>query len=195
MERNFIGKITYVTVTLALFAILFNCASFTVKAENTQNVSGEVVTIQAETDAFDAPAEDANVVHSFTVGETAFVTGEESGFKTVFWKGQILYIKEGFTRKDTGTSSDSSQSAEKEAVPMDDGVAIGEVLKAELDKEFEQAAMEDVAVVESYIRQEESKKRALIWKIVIGVLVVGILVVSVIIGIKNSKSESVEAKG
>ena len=194
MKRKCTEKLVCAIGMLALFTIIFNHVPMIVSAENAQNLSGEVVTLQSATDALDAPSEDANVVHSFTVGESAFVTGEENGFKTVFWKGQILYIKEGFTLKNAGVA-DAAQSEEKETAPMDDGVVIGEVLKADLDKEFEQAAMEDVAVVESYIRQEEAKKRALIWRIVIGALVFGILVVSVIIGIKNSKSESVEAKG
>lgn len=198
----------------------------TVYAAAASTISGKVVAIEAETDALDAPSESANVVHTFAAGESAFITGEENGFKTIFWQGKTLYIKEGVTYKRGSASSgagaesesgdaDGSQvetsseeanedsssedkmednalensEAATEKVPLDDGELTGEALKEALEKEFEQAAIEDVTVVESFVRQEEAKKKALIWKIVIGALVVGLLVVSVIIGLKNKNAD------
>lgn len=222
MNRNTIVKILSGIGAAILALVLALQPMKTVYAAAASTISGKVVAMEAETDALDAPSESAQVVHTFAAGESAFITGEEKGFKTIFWQGKTLYIKEGVTYKGGSASSGAGSEAEsgnadvsqaetssEEAtedsssednalenseasatkdVPLDDGLT-GEALQKALEKEFEQAAIEDVTVVESFVRQEEAKKKALIWKIVIGALVVGLLVVSVIIGLKNKNAD------
>ncbi len=141
--------------------------------EESITYTGHVMALDQAADAYDAPSEDANVAKSFAAGDTVFVTGEDGDYTSIYYAGKVLYIKK----------SDISEEAIAAAA-----AAIEEQNKA-LEEEFAQKTEEDIAYVNAFMRQQESQKKALIWKIVIGVLVGLIAIVSVIIGIKNNKKE------
>ena len=133
-------------------------------------ISGEVYVLAEDADALDAPSNSANVVHTFKAGETVFVTGMEGSYKTVFYQGQTLYLKNASLI--VGTIDNNTET------------------EGSLEEEFAKQSAEDAAYIEAFVRQQDAQKRAVIWKIVIGVLVVGLLAISVIIGLRSRKDNT-----
>lgn len=133
-------------------------------------ISGEVYVLAEDADALDAPSDSANVVHTFKAGETVFVTGMENSYKTVFYQGQTLYLKNASFI--VGTNDNNTET------------------EGSLEEEFAKQSEEDAAYIEAFVRQQDAQKRAVIWKIVIGVLVVGLLAISVIIGLRSRKDNT-----
>ena len=175
--------------TAALMLSLWGQAQVTAYAnddvsysEDAVSFSGSIATLDEAADAYASPSESAQVVHSFAAGDNVFITGEDSGFKAVFFQGETLYIKGDVALK--ASAVDANSAVADEEIPLD----TDEYDKA-LRAEFEQAALEDAAYAEAFLRQQEALKKALIWKIVIGALIAGLLVVSVIIGLKNKKND------
>ena len=139
----------------------------TTYSEDAVSIPGGLLILGKDADAYDVPAEGANVVHHFAAGETVFLTGEEGDYKTIFYKGETLYIRS----EDTVSATDGDAA-----------------LQDELQEEMKLTAQADITYVDSFLRIQKSERNALIWKIVIAVLVVAIIAVSVVIGIRNSKN-------
>ena len=179
INRNFLTAVLAISI-FTMIPVVSHASEGVSFSEKSETFSGEAVTLEAATDAFETPSEDGNVAYTFSAGDSVFVTGEEGEFKTIFYQGKTLYIKEGFSGgKQTLGDDTGSQSVIS--------VESDEYDKA-LRQEFEEAEKENAAFIEAYVRLQSAKKRALIWKIVIGVLVVALLAISVIIGLKNKKA-------
>ena len=141
-------------------------------SQDAQSVSGQIIALSEDAKAYASPDESADVVQSFSKGETVYVLGESDGWYQIFYKGETLYVK------NSAITNEDSLESQKQA----------QELAQEVTEELEEAKKQDVIDTETYERQKISKRNALIWKIVIGVLVAAMLIVSVIIGIKSSKA-------
>ena len=142
-------------------------------SEDTQALSGQVMTLSQDTKAYGTPSTTAEVKLSFSKGETVFVVEESDGWFQIFYKGEELYIPS-TSFDETAVEDAKGQAAE---------------LAQEASEELKAAEKRDIVEIETIERQRESYRNSIIWKIVIGVLVVLIIVVSVIIALKNKKSD------
>ena len=171
-------KIVRIAVMAALLSIVLIRVS--VYADDTDSFdnsaptySGYVQELDADVKAYTEPKEGAEVGAEFTSGNSVYITGEAEGYYSIFYQGQELYIK---------TDDISSDSKDK-------SIEVNKAIEEEAGKELETNEKMDATYVESYERQLESARNALIWKIVIGVLVAAFIAVSVIIAVKNNKKD------
>ncbi len=180
MKKTFFVRVFFVAFMVAFMA-LSGAFSATAQASadgdpvpfNSEavQISGSIVTLDQDTKAYASPSEDSEVLYEFVAGDPIFVSGQEGDFTSIYYAGKTMYIK---TEAITQTALAASEEAAKE-------------MEQELADEAEARSQRDQAYLETLIRQEEQKKNALIWKIIIGVLVVAIIAVSVAIGISNNK--------
>ncbi len=134
-------------------------------------ITGYPIALPQAATAYDAPSEDANVVHEFAAGDPIFKIGEDNGYIVINYKGESLYIKSDVFDAESMAAAEASVAAQAE----------------EVAKELEQMQQNDQTYVDSYMRQLKSQRNALIWKIVIGVLVALFIIISVVIAVQNSK--------
>ena len=174
-------KIIRIAVMAALLSIVLIRAN--VYADDTDSFdnsaptySGYVQELDADVKAYTEPKDDAEVGAEFSKGGSVYITGEADGYYSIFYQGEELYIK---TDDISSAARDKSNENNK-------------AIEEEAGKELEANEKMDVTYVESFERQLDSARNALIWKIVIGVLVVAFIAVSVIIAVRNNKQE--EAK-
>ena len=163
----------YLGLAVACFLISFAPVNAQENSEDVQNFTGQVMTLSEDSLAYPEPDEVSGEARAFTKGESVFVVEESDGWYKIFFKGENLYIPK------EGISEEAAMEAEKQS----------EELAAEVQEELKEVSRQYEVDLEAYERQNVSKRNAMIWKIVIGVLVVVIIVMSVIIGIKNMKSE------
>ena len=135
--------------------------------------SGYVQELDADVKAYTEPKDGAEVGAEFSKGGSVYITGEADGYYSIFYQGEELYIK---TDDISSAARDKSNENNK-------------AIEEEAGKELEANEKMDVTYVESYERQLDSARNALIWKIVIGVLVVAFIAVSVIIVVRNNKKD------
>ncbi|MBR4667563.1 MAG: hypothetical protein IKO76_02260 [Butyrivibrio sp.] len=141
-------------------------------------ITGYPIALPQAATAYDAPSEDANVVHEFAAGDPIFKIGEDNGYIVINYKGESLYIKSDVFDAESMAAAEASNAAQAE----------------EVSKELEQMQQNDQTYVDSYMRQVKSQRNALIWKIVIGVLVALFVAISVIIAVQNSKKGNSAAR-
>ena len=173
MRRECVKRIIVVFMLVLIATLNSAVVGFTSYAndeasfsESGVSISGFPVVLTNDVKAYSTPSESGDVANTFAGGEAVFITGEDGGFTTIFYKGETLYIK----------TSDIS-----------DNIADADSGSDELAAEFEQKAQNDVTYIDSYLRQQRSQRNALIWKIIIGALVAAIIIISIVIGVKNNK--------
>lgn len=180
------------------------------------SVIGRVTELSADADAYVSKDTSSQKKMSFKKGESVFVLGSGDGWYEIFYKGENLYIPE------NTISQEKVAEAEQQASEQSSALAVEQVAQAEemdkgteelleeiketkgseevteddlgeaLDKEFKEYERQDAAVSEAFEREQQAKRNALIWKIVIGVLVVAIIALSVVIAVKNKKADEEE---
>lgn len=142
-------------------------------ASDQGTLSGQIMTLSDNTNAYATTDESAEVVHSFNKGETVYVVGESDGWYQIFYKGEDLFIPS------SSITSEAALEAQKQS----------EELAEEVNEELKAAEKKDVAEIEAYWRQRKSERNAMLWKIIIAILVVAIIAVSVVTGIQNAKAD------
>ena len=177
-KSKWYSKFISCIAALGIFMAIFSAQNVTAFAEDDVPfkeesivITGMVVYLEEPAKALDAPSDNANVIHEFAAGDPIFKIGEDNGYIVINYNGNSLYIKSESVSEETIASAEASNAAMEEAVA----------------KEFEQLQQSDQTFVDSYLRQQQSQKNALIWKIVIGVLVALFIIISVVIAIQNSK--------
>ncbi|MBQ3797873.1 MAG: hypothetical protein II842_16625 [Butyrivibrio sp.] len=180
MKKTVFTRVIFTTFMVLFLALTGNCSVISrasdsgdpvpFKSEGVQ-ISGSILALDREAKAYASPSEDSEVLHEFSAGDTIFVSGQDGAFISIFYDGKTMYIK---TDDITQEAFESSEEAAK-------------AMEEELKEEAETRSQRDQAYLETLIRREEQKKKALIWKIIIGILVVAIIAVSVAIGISNNK--------
>ncbi len=179
MKKN-IFKNIYLIIVLGMLLFV---AGPTISAyasdytEQSNTVSGEVVTLNSSVQARKEPSDDADVLFEFSAGESIYVVGEDNGWCEIFYKGETAYVKKDQIGEESIASSEAS----------------GDILKEELEDEFTQKQQFDITYVDSFHKQQVRDRNAMIWKIIIIVLVVAIIAISVVMTIRM-KNKNNEAK-
>ncbi len=178
MDKKIITTITCAIIVVSLIISL----PLSVRAEeNTtfseeQAVTGNIMILTAPGAAYREASESSEKVAEFAEGDSVFVVSEDGDWIQIFYRGENLYLKT------------SEGAASEHVVQDDDSIELSKALEEEFK---EQEKVYDI-YADSLQRQEEMKKSAMIWRIVIVVLVVLIIAISIVIGVKNSKSSSEE---
>ncbi len=162
------------------FAVLIFSIGFTnlkVKAESdavpfsneSVEITGSIVSLDQDVKAYASASEDADVLHEFKAGDSILISGQDGDFVTIYYAGETMFIKSDSISK--AAIADSEEKAKE--------------LEEAVKNEAEIRNQQNQSYVDSFIRQEESQKRAMVWRIVIGALIVGLLIISVIIGVRS----------
>lgn len=176
-KSKWLSRFIICIAALGIFAAVFSTLNVTALAEDVPFkeesivITGMVIYLDEPAIALDAPSDNANVVHEFAAGDPIFKIGEDGGYIVISYKGDSLYIKSETVSDETIAAAEASNAVMAEAVA----------------KESEQLFERDLTFIDSYLRQQQRQKNALIWKIVIGVLVALFIIISVVIAVQNNK--------
>ncbi len=140
--------------------------------ENGASYTGQVVALDSEATAYSEKDTSSAVVMNFAAGDTVYVTGEDSEWFEIFYKGETMYISRG------AVSDEAYQQSQAQAQEL------AEQVTEELEVQEKQAE----AFAETFEKYKRGQKNAMIWKIIIGVLVVAIIAISVVAALKNNKN-------
>ncbi len=159
-----------IIAALACIAVIFIAIlepfEVTVSAAEDGQLTGEIITLESDVDAYSSNAADAEVVAKLKAGDIVLKTNETEGSIEIFYQGKTLYIL-------------------KSSLPSEDDAAlVGEMEKrAEIDK----------AWIESYVSQKKALQNARIWRIVIVAIIVVVVAVVVFISINRRDSDKEKA--
>ncbi len=163
-KRNVYKKIV---IALACMAIMFisilETWNITVYAAEDGQLTGEIITLESNVDAYSSNAADAEVVAKLKAGDIVLKTNETEGSIEIFYQGKTLYIL-------------------KSSLPTEDDT--------ELVGEMEKRAEIDKAWIESYVSQKKALQNARIWRIVIVAIIVVVVAVVVFMSVRKSTEEN-----
>ena len=143
----------------------------------------QVMTVQSDCEARQAPDENAEVMMSYSAGSSVWVIGEtQDGWYKVSYQGKDGYIP-------VAAVTDLQLQTEAE---QEEPVTLTE---AGLDTEMAALEAENEMIVEEVERLRGEEKRSQIWKMVIGLLVVGIFATGIISTMQTKKKRAGSAPG
>ncbi len=143
---------------VVMLMAMLDAWSITAFAADDSQLTGEIITLESDVDAYSSNAADAEIVAKLKAGDIVLKTNETEGSIEIFYQGKTLYIL-------------------KNSLPSEDDTAlVGEMEKrAEIDK----------AWIESYVSQKKALQNARIWRIVIVIIIVAVVAVVVFMSISR----------
>lgn len=160
-----------ILMSVLVSILLLGIVPMKVKAANEIPIQ-KLVTAQAETEAKEAPSDDAKTMMTYAAGvQIAVVEEADENWYKVVYQGNIYYVKQ------------------ENTVQFDKGYE-----QEELDRQFEEEKIESKILIEEVVRQRKEAKQTRIWGAIIVVLVLAIFGVGIYSHLAAKKDGKKEEK-